>query len=66
MGTVSKALEKSRVAMSVCRPTSYAFVKSYGSLSRFLLRLACCYSGILFLTDFRIVCVIKARVVRTF
>jgi hypothetical protein len=30
--------------MYVCRPTSYAFVKSHGNLSRFLLRLACCYN----------------------
>jgi hypothetical protein len=28
-GTVSKALEKSKMATSVCSPASYAFMKSW-------------------------------------
>jgi hypothetical protein len=28
-GTVSKALEKSKMAISVCNPASYAFMKSW-------------------------------------
>jgi hypothetical protein len=30
-GTVSKALEKSKMATSVCSPVSYAFMKSWSA-----------------------------------